>query len=262
MTATSKLASIFFRFLRPEDAAVYGLCRRFADRYDGNNDCNMLTNGEWRFMRQMLAESETVFDVGANAGEWAALALGVNPKLSLHCFEPNGAAFRLLSERAFPDNVRRNNVGMSSTQGQRELYLFEDGSGLNSMYRREGLEDGWGLETQQRTQVIQVDTVDHYCANHGIGNIDLLKMDVEGHELEVLKGASRMIANGRIRAIQFEYGGCNIDARVLLQDFFRLLRPSGYTLFKVFPGELRRVERYDQRFENFQYQNWVALLPG
>ncbi len=88
--------------------------------------------------------------------------------------------------------------------------------------------------------------------------IDLVKVDVEGHELEVFKGAAGMLAQGKIKRIQFEYGGCNIDSRVLLKDLFEFLLPYGYAFYKVFPRELRRVPRYDQRLENFQYQNWVA----
>ena len=89
--------------------------------------------------------------------------------------------------------------------------------------------------------------------------IDLMKVDVEGHELEVFKGAVGMLAQGKIKRIQFEYGGCNIDSRVLLKNLFDFLVPYGYTFYKVFPRELRRVPRYDQRLENFQYQNWVVM---
>ena len=82
---------------------------------------------------------------------------------------------------------------------------------------------------------------------------------MEGHELEVFKGAAGMLTQGKIKRIQFEYGGCNIDSRVLLKDLFEFLLPYGYAFYKVFPRELRRVLRYDQRLENFQYQNWVAM---
>ena len=86
-----------------------------------------------------------------------------------------------------------------------------------------------------------------------------MKVDVEGHELEVFKGAQEMLAHKSIKRIQFEYGGCNIDSRVLLKDLFDFFQSYGYSLFKLFPHELRHVPRYDQRLENFQYQTWVVL---
>jgi hypothetical protein len=58
---------------------------------------------------------------------------------------------------------------------------------------------------------------------------------------------------------QIEYGGCNIDARVFLKDMFELFSPFPYIFYKIYPRELRRVKRYDQRLENFQYQNWVVM---
>ena len=90
--------------------------------------------------------------------------------------------------------------------------------------------------------------------------MDFVKVDVEGHELEVFKGASGMLAQGKIKRIQFEYGGCNIDSRVLLKDIFDFLTPYGYAFYKVFPHLLRFVLRYDQRLEIFQYRDWVVKV--
>jgi len=89
-----------------------------------------------------------------------------------------------------------------------------------------------------------------------------MKVDVEGHELEVFKGAQGMLEKGAVKRIQFEYGGCNIDARMLLKDFFAFCAPYRYAFYKIYPHDLRHIPRYDQRLENFQYQNWVALAPG
>jgi len=80
--------------------------------------------------------------------------------------------------------------------------------------------------------------------------IDFLKVDVEGHELEVFKGATGMLSQSRIGHIQFEYGGCNIDARVLLKDLFDFFTPYRYASIN-YPNDLRHVPRYDQRLENF-----------
>lgn len=260
MKFVKKLVSILLPHLPPDDERSYQLCQQYVDRYNGENNANMRTNGELHFMHEVLGDSRTVFDVGANVGEWAALALTINPALDLHCFEPSQGTYRRLLERAFPPNVRCVNLGFGSAREEKTLYVFEDGSGLNSLYKREGLEDGWGLQPQERTEIIKLDTMDHYCSEQGIDSIDLLKVDVEGHELEVFRGAARMLERRQIRAIQFEYGGCNVDARVMLKDLFAYLRPFGFTFYRMYPGELRRVERYDQRMENFRYQNWVVML--
>ena len=100
--------------------------------------------------------------------------------------------------------------------------MFGDGSGANSLYQRQGLEGGWGLAAQSREEVVRLETLDGCCQRAEIQAIDFIKIDVEGHELEVLRGTTDILAKGGIRFIQFEYGGCNMDARVLLKDLFDL----------------------------------------
>jgi FkbM family methyltransferase len=241
--------------LVPANSMIYRLCKRYVDRYNSENNDNIHTNGELRLMRAVLPQCTTVFDVGANIGDWSALALKINPQLKIHCFEPSAATFQLLQARG---GAICNNFGLSSLPGEMTLWVFADGAGINSLYKRQGLEDGCGLAEQQRKETVRLDTLDAYCQRAGVQAIDFLKVDVEGHELEVFKGAAGMLAQGKINRIQFEYGGCNIDSRVLLKDLFEFLLPYGYAFYKVFPRELRRVPRYDQRLEKFQYQNWVA----
>ncbi|MBU2623833.1 MAG: FkbM family methyltransferase [Proteobacteria bacterium] len=247
--------------LLPHNNFFYRICKRYIDLYNSENNCNILTNGELRLMRSVLPHCKTVFDVGANVGDWTALAFEIKPDLQIHCFEPSEATFRHLVARNFDAEVTYNNCGLGSSTGEATLYVYRDGSGENSLYKRRGLEDGWGLDPQTQTETVVLQALDEYCKNENVHHIDFLKVDVEGHELEVFKGALGMIAQGKIKRIQFEYGGCNIDARVLLKDIFDFFAPYGYVFYKVFPCELRHVTRYDQRLENFQYQNWVIMAP-
>jgi hypothetical protein len=62
-----------------------------------------------------------------------------------------------------------------------------------------------------------------------------------------------------VRIVQFEYGGCNIDSRVLLKDLFAFFSDYRYLLFKIMPTCVEKHEVYSQRLENFQYQNWIAV---
>ena len=240
---------------------VYRLAKRYVDLYNGDNNGDMKTNGELRFMRRNLPQCKTIFDIGANVGEWTALALSANPTANIHCFEPSPNTFQRLLTNRFPATVVCNNLGLSSARGESKLFVFEGCSGINSLYKREGLE-GVGLLTQQREESVCLDTVDHYCLERGIRAIDFAKVDVEGHELEVFKGMTGLLRSGQVRIIQFEYGGCAIDARMLLKDIFTFFKGFAYSSYKIFPNEIRLVPKYDQRLENFQYQNWAIIKNG
>ena len=247
--------------LLPRNTFLYRFCKLYADRYNAENNDNIHTNGELRLMRTILPHCDIVFDVGANIGDWTALALTLNPSLQIHCFEPSPITFQRLHERNLKSSVTCNNFGLSSAPGETMLYVFDDCAGTNSLYKRQGLEDGWGLNEQQRVETVQLDTLDAYFERAKVQVIDFMKVDVEGHELEVFKGGGGLLKQHKIKRIQFEYGGCNIDARVLLKDIFDFFASYDYVFYKIFPRELRHVPRYDQRLENFQYQNWVVMAP-
>lgn len=240
------LAKSVLDWLPSRNRLLYSICRRYVDRYSSENNVNIDTNGELCLMQKVLPKCRTVFDVGANIGDWTSIALRINSRLQVHCFEPSMATFQRLQARVAGAGAICNNVGLGSAPGEMTLWVFADGAGINSLYKRGGLEDGWGLVEQQGKETVQLNTLDAYCQHTGVQMIDFMKVDVEGHELEVFKGAAGMLAQGKIKHIQFEYGGCNIDSRVLLKDVFAFFAPYGYTFYKVFPREIQRVPRYDQ----------------
>ncbi len=71
-----------------------------------------------------------------------------------------------------------------------------------------------------------------------------------------------MLVEKQIGIIQFEYGGSNIDARVLLKDLFDIFNGLPYKFYKIYPKGTHEVAGYSQQFENFQYSNWLVLNTG
>jgi FkbM family methyltransferase len=254
------LASMLFALLPRHNRLLYRISKRYVDIYNGDNNTDRSRNGELRLMRERLPACRTVFDVGSNVGDWAALALEINPSLELHCFEPSAEAFLALTRRQFPPNVHINQAALGQREQMMQLYISSASSEMNSLYARRGVMDA-GLDAG-RSEPVQVRTGDDYCATHNIRGIDFLKIDVEGHELAVLTGMSRLLSERRIGMIQFEYGGCNIDSGVFLREIWEFLEPYGYKFHKLLPDRLRRFEAYTQAVENFQYQNWAAILDS
>jgi FkbM family methyltransferase len=238
----------------PRSTLLYRFCRRYVDHYNSENNDDMSKNGEARWLREVIPQCNVVFDVGANIGDWSALVRNLSPLARIDCFEPCSATFARLQSRNLSGNIHLNRMGLSESGGETRLFIFEGGAGTNSLYHRQGLSS-----QQTQEEIIRLDTLDAYCNRENIRQIDLLKLDVEGHELKVLKGATQMFTQGGIQRIQFEYGGTFIDARILLKDIFDFLTQFGFRLHKIYPHGLRFVEYYGQHLENFQYQNWVAL---
>jgi hypothetical protein len=111
------------------------------------------------------------------------------------------------------------------------------------------------------TEEISLKTGIDYVTGHAIEKIHLLKVDVEGHELDVFGGFGDFLHPDRIDYIQFEYGGANLDSHTSLLELHNYLSAKGFILCKMKRNKLE-IQSYDPRLENFMYQNWVAVSPN
>lgn len=197
----------------------------------------------------------TVFDVGANVGDWTEAAVKtIGAVARVKAFEP-GPAYAALAAR-FPSHgqVQCVNVGLSDECAtSRPLFTPASGSEMASLTQRRL--DHLGIRFDERDWIATV-RLDDVCLETPA--IDLLKLDVEGHEFAVLRGASRMLAEGRIDVIQFEGGGTWLDARITFRDFWELLSPR-FDLFRLCRNGLAPIPRYSEALEVYTTANYVAV---
>jgi FkbM family methyltransferase len=201
-----------------------------------------------------------VFDVGANMGQFLAVAKrqlhGV--QVVFHCFEPGATGYAAVqAQHGMSRDVVLHKLAAGREQGRGELWYDRPGSGLASLTRRDI--SHFGIEFEQ-SESVEITTIDAYCASHGIDRIDLLKMDIEGHELDALAGATQMFERAAIRAVLFEFGGCNIDTRTFFRDFWQFFEQHQMRVYRVTPGGfLSPIERYAESLEQFRTTNFLAI---
>jgi len=209
-------------------------------------------------VRRLLGPSAdgplTVLDVGANAGAWTREALRQLPAAHVHSFEPASAARAHLSSE-FGSNARVSihPIALGATDSEATLYADAPGSGLASLSQRRLDHRALSLTHEER---VTVRTLPSWLTYTGVDKVDVLKLDVEGHELDVLRAATDQLKT--VRVIQFEFGGCNIDTRTYWQDFWYLLSDAGYRLYRLAPRRLIQVSRYHERDESFLTTNFFA----
>lgn len=206
-------------------------------------------------------QSLCVFDVGSNKGQFLNL---ISSNLQgipfyVHAFEPGKHTYQSLCDNAkgLP-NVRLNNFGLGKESGEFDLFYNEIGSGLASLTKRRL--DHFGIDFKY-SEKVKIETLYNYCHNQNIQYIDLLKLDVEGHELDVLQGGIPMFQEGRIRMVSFEFGGCNIDTRTFFRDFWYFFKENGMPrIFRITPsGHLVPIRYYKEVYEQFRTTNFLAL---
>lgn len=228
------------------------------------------TSGETWVLREVVAKrcrqvvEPVVFDVGANVGDYSLTLKNFLPTADIYAFEPAASVFQQLTANiaaARADGkIKPRNFGFSDSERTVEFYSYtvegHEASVLSSIDQR--------LPTQvldvqtQCSEQVEVRTIDRFCETEGIRRIDFLKIDVEGHELSVLRGAERMLTSGGISMIQFEFGPANIYSRTYFYDFWSLLS-GAYDIYRIVPKGLAPINYYGEHNEVFLTTNYLAL---
>jgi len=221
-----------------------------------NLDYDPLTNGEAFVAKVVGAHSDhgVVFDVGANQGDWSAMAAPFFCNGKIIAFEVIPSVFeRLLRHcRDYP-NVSPHHLGLSDRDGTQDFFFSDDRTELASAV--EGIHGSYFNTAKIAVTVARGDT---FWERAQISKIDFLKIDVEGFEPNVLRGFETMLARQQIKAIQFEYNIASIRTKFLLRDFYELLGKHGMVIGKIFPNYVDfREYGYDQ--EDFLGPNYLSV---
>lgn len=198
-----------------------------------------------------------LFDVGANIGDYSEAALvAFAGRCRLYAFEPSSATFAQLKVRLKgQDKVLCYRLGFSDRKGEALLHSSEPGSSIASLVN---LDRPVRPFDEALDETVSISTIDRFCEEQGIARIDFLKLDIEGHELAALRGAKRMISEGRIHFIQFEFGENNVSALTFLADFVKLL--GDYDFHRVVPGRPVSWRYEGGRSEIFATMNYLCEL--
>lgn len=224
---------------------------------------NSRHSGEGNFLKRLGEFMQTdgsrvqppvVLDVGANVGSYAVLVMAHLPTADVHAFEPHPRTAAELKRR-LGKLVKVVAAAAGSNVGTLDLFDYEDADGSvhASPYREVFTEIHKRPPTRHAVPVVRIDD---YVEVEDLSHVLLLKIDTEGHELEVLKGASNSLAKGIIECIQFEFNEMNVVSGAFLRDFIRLL--PDYCLFRTLPKGLVPL-RGSALEEIFAYQNIVAI---
>ena len=211
-------------------------------------------------LRKRLSDTDKpiMFDVGANVGDITLILRKTFPEAEIWAFEPNPHAYRQLVNAVSHLNVKCLNVGMGKNQGTDQLYV-PDTHDLFSCHATsyKGKIEEYDPDSELVTIDFRMETLDSFCNDHQVKAVDFLKIDTEGNELDILQGAEKMLSEGRIRIIQFEFGECDVYSRTFLKDFYELL--PDYQFARLAPRRLIPLGKYSTSNEIFRFQNIVAF---
>lgn len=172
---------------------------------------------------RFVSDASTIFDVGANVGQTAKTYSRLFPSAHIWSFEPFPESYKKLCHSLSDQKFHPTLTALSDQVGTTTLNI--GGATITNSLLRRATDTGNSIE-------IQTDTVDHFCSENGISKIDILKVDVEGAENRVFRGAQEMFSRGAIRSVFVEvyfdpvYEGMPLmwDLHAQLSDFGLSLR--------------------------------------
>ena len=175
-------------------------------------------------------------DIGAHQGTITKIVLDNTQNLNVICYEPHSEHYKKLSQSL--NKEKRCKIFQYAVGSKIENKILFDwkkhGTGFASFYKdsiKQFLLPTYGkisLDYENSVKVITLDSINYDK------KIEFIKIDVEGNEFEVLKGARDSIKNHEPKYILLEFGEPNVYSRVFLKDLINLL--DNYSSYRVMPG--------------------------
>ena len=240
-------------------ALIAKACEKYLRAWYNDDFYDFAHNGEAFALRQFArwrgAGGYCVWDVGAHEGEWARQARAALGDVQVVSFELIKPIADKMIAQADPSWHRVIAAGLADEEGEIEVDWNHDHDSTNSIRPRE--ESSFFQGGHRETVKASLHTADNLIAE-GLPAPVLLKIDVEGAEAAVLRGAARLLGGPDAPAmIQFEYGQTWIPFGETLRSTWELLRKAGYTVGRLFPDHAH-FRDYDYSEEHFRMGNYIA----
>ena len=188
----------------------------------------------------------TIFDVGAHIGMTAIEFSDEFPGAQVYAFEPHPGNFaRMKANLSGKPQAKLFQIGLGEQDGELPFHFDPEHPSMARI----------ASHGEEVTDTVRIETLDSFAASEGVAAVDLLKVDVEGHELQVLTGAKEMLSRGAIGIIRLETAiDPDLPYHAQLFDICEHLHPFGYRLFGIYeqwedttsPGP--RLRRFDAAF--------------
>ncbi len=231
---------------------------RAMNRLHENRNHDIHSNGEVMVLKKLAnANPKCIIDAGANIGEYT-IAASQLCTTNIHAFEPIESTFHILKENlkgCQTDKIVTVKKGLSSETKKQDFNIYPAHAHA-SAYHIKGVD--YGIENKETVELI---AGDEYVKENNIPFVDMLKIDVEGSEMDVLLGFKSCLENKKISLVQFEYGYINITTKVLLSDYYDFFEDLGYEVGKIYP-KFVDFRKYSFKHEDFIGPNYIAIDKG
>jgi len=190
-------------------------------------------------LNKILSNGMNVIDVGANIGLYSLLfCKKIGDKGKVFSFEPSPETFFRLKQNVNLNqfkNIKMYNIGLSDRKTKSKFYLCED-----EAYSSLGTKPMMPIINEIE---IELTTIDEFLKKENIKNVDIIKIDTEGADYLVLKGAEKLLASEKAPILFCEYNRA-VEGGFLhkTKDMYDYLVKMGYEIFEIKKGKLLKFD--------------------
>ena len=204
----------------------------------------------------LKSKPQLAIDIGGNVGSYTAELRKRNPNLEIHVFEPSSVNIEKLKSRYQNDKlVTIIPLAVSNVASSAILYASEPGAVGGSLTKRKLDHYKIPFDAVENVQTIRFD--DYWKDVLNSRPLDMVKIDIEGHELDAFEGFGAAIHATKV--LQFEFGGCNIDTRTFFQDFWYFFKDRHFEIYRITPLGAEKIENYNEYHEFYSTTNYIAV---
>lgn len=209
------------------------------------------TGEEW-FIKNILAKADIqiAIDVGANVGHYSKFLVKYLPAV-VYAIEPSSSSFKELANAATKHQGKILPINAA----------IADKDGVGVLYSRHELSEKATLspdlgDSSAIQESVQIKTLDSLVAELVLTRVDFIKIDTEGHELEVFKGMQQTLVQLKPKYIQFEFNHVHLYKGTSLFQLSTLL--ADYQFYRLLPHGWMRIDPTKQSSNIYMFSNIIA----
>jgi len=206
------------------------------------NGCDMKFNGEFFIIEHLINNCNSFVDVGANAGEWTDHIVRIQKDItSFHIFEPQYNLYENLCRKFALPNFYIHSEPLSNKIGDVNFKIEGRSSRINN-------------NRVSSSNIIKSNRLDNIIQDP----IDYVKIDCEGHDLQVILGAEKLISKGYIKFITFEYNDLWLENSTSLSGCISFLKCYDFKVYRISQDSIVDFE-YELLGDFYRYSNFIAI---
>ncbi|MFZ9956816.1 MAG: FkbM family methyltransferase [Flavobacteriales bacterium] len=205
-----------------------------------NESCQFLMDGFLNFLSLKPIKIENILDIGAHKGVWSANSKNYFPNAKCSLFDPLKEMAPFLKQHClkYPSD-QYFSVGLGSVKESKEITKYLDLEGSSFLAKDVPAAISQGKET------LEITTINHLIDEGKIVVPDLVKIDVQGLELEVLKGANKILGKTDVFIIECNFFEFDLHPGMPeIYEVIKFMHDHNYVLYD-FAGFLRRASGSD-----------------